>query len=185
MNQHILKTNRLTLIPLTINDINLQIELDTDPNTMQYLGGIQSIEACKAELENVIQASKRGLGYWAGYYNKEFIGFWILCVPYEVNIISDNKEDLKADNETAELGYRLLSRFWRQGFAKEGSLELIKYGFEQLNLKKIIARTSIDNYASQATMSSVGLTEQGKFVMQDERNTEHQGVQYAISAAKK
>ena len=45
----------------------------------------------------------------------------------------------------ADLGYRLLRRQWRQGYAREGSLEFIRHGFEDLGLRRIFAQTMAVN----------------------------------------
>ena len=55
------------------------------------------------------------------------------------------------------MGYRLLRRHWRQGYAREGSLELIRHGFDDLGLQRIFAQTMAVNAASRATMTSVGM----------------------------
>ncbi len=57
----------------------------------------------------------------------------------------------------ADLGYRLLRRQWRQGFASEGARELIRHGFEDLGLTRIFAQTMAVNGPSRATMASVGM----------------------------
>jgi RimJ/RimL family protein N-acetyltransferase len=58
----------------------------------------------------------------------------------------------------ADLGYRLLRRHWRRGYASEGARELIRYGFTDVGLDRIFAQTMAVNAASRATMKAVGLT---------------------------
>src|SRR3954447_24593518 len=92
-----------------------------------------------------------GLGFWSGFLTDgpdagTFVGWWILEPP----------EDQRTTAQ-AELGYRLLPRFWRQGLASEGARELIRYGFAECGLERIIAETMAVNAASRATMQSVGL----------------------------
>jgi RimJ/RimL family protein N-acetyltransferase len=60
--------------------------------------------------------------------------------------------------DAAELGYRLPQRHWRKGYAKEGSLELLRHGFEDLGIDRVIAQTMAVNEASRATMVSVGMS---------------------------
>ena len=57
----------------------------------------------------------------------------------------------------AELGSRLLRRYWRKGLASEGARELVRHGFEDLVLTRIFAETMTVNAASRATMTAVGL----------------------------
>ena len=56
------------------------------------------------------------------------------------------------------MGYRLLRRHWAKGFAPEGVRELVRYGFEDVGLDRIIAQTLTVNAGSRAVMERVGLT---------------------------
>ena len=157
MSQPILRTERLRLVPLADEHLELEVELDSDPEVMRYLIGRART---RAEVE---QAHRRrlaaadevpGLGFWVGFRaggdGDEFVGWWILQPP-------NGPDQPKVPGE-AELGYRLLRRHWRQGFASEGSRELIRYGFTVVGLDRIFAQTMAVNAGSRATMSACGLT---------------------------
>ncbi len=58
----------------------------------------------------------------------------------------------------ADLGYRLIRRFWRQGLASEGARELLRYGFVELGLQRIFGQTLAVNGPSRAVMSSIAMT---------------------------
>jgi RimJ/RimL family protein N-acetyltransferase len=58
----------------------------------------------------------------------------------------------------ADLGYRLLQRQWRKGYATAGARELVRYGFDDIGLDRIIAQTLSVNAGSRAVMERVGLT---------------------------
>jgi RimJ/RimL family protein N-acetyltransferase len=58
----------------------------------------------------------------------------------------------------ADLGYRLLRRHWDKGLASEGAGELVRYGFEDVGLDRIIAQTIAVNARSRAVMERIGLT---------------------------
>jgi RimJ/RimL family protein N-acetyltransferase len=45
----------------------------------------------------------------------------------------------------ADLGFRLLRRHWRRGYAAEGARELIRYGFGGVGLNRIFAHTMAVN----------------------------------------
>jgi RimJ/RimL family protein N-acetyltransferase len=148
-----LRTERLQLVPLADEHLEFEVELDSDPEVMRYLTGRA---VSRAEVE---QAHRRrlaaardvpGLGFWVGFADGEFIGWWILQPPH-------GPDQPKVAGE-ADLGYRLLRRYWRRGYASEGARELIRYGFTEVGLDRIFAQTMAVNTASRATMSSVGLT---------------------------
>ena len=47
-----------------------------------------------------------------------------------------------------DLGYRLLKKAWGKGYATEAAYACIKYGFEKLNLPRIIGRAMPQNTGS-------------------------------------
>jgi RimJ/RimL family protein N-acetyltransferase len=150
--QPTLHTARLQLVPLADHHLELEVELDSDAEVMRYIiGRAQS----RAEVEQAhrrrLAAARKvpGLGYWVGFADGEFIGWWILQPPH-------GPDQPQVAGE-ADLGYRLLRRHWRQGYAGEGARELVRYGFAEIGLNRIFAQTMAVNAASRATMKSAGL----------------------------
>ena len=153
MAQPTLDTERLRLVPLADEHLEFEIELDSDPEVMRYISGRPSSpeEVKRAHQRRVAAAAEvPGLGFWAGFAAGEFVGWWILQPP--------NGPDQPKVAGEADLGYRLLRRHWRRGYASEGARELIRYGFEEVGLNRIFAQTMAVNAASRATMAAVGLT---------------------------
>jgi len=149
--QPTLRTERITLVPLADEHLEHEVELDSRPEVMRFLTGRART---REEVETIhrrrlaIAQEAPGLGFWSGFVAGEFVGWWILG-PAE-------RPEQRGDGQ-AELGYRLLPEFWRQGLASEGARELIRYGFDELGLERIIAETMAVNQASRATMAAVGL----------------------------
>ena len=177
MTQPTLTTARIVLVPLGDEHFELEVELDSDPEVMRHLGGAarSRAETQKAHERRLRAAQKvPGLGFWVGFVDGEFIGWWILQPPH-------GPDQPEVDGE-AELGYRLLRKHWRLGYASEGSRELIRYGFEELGLTRIFAQTLAVNTASRATMSSVGLTFARAFASSESiPGAEHGEVEYEIT----
>jgi len=153
MSQATLQTERLRLVPLSDEHLENEIELDADPEVMRYLGAGRA--RTRDEVEELhrhrLGAGQQvsGLGFWAGLVDGEFVGWWILEPPERV--------DEDPGRGQAELGYRLLRRYWRRGLASEGARELVRHGFEDLGLTRIFATTLTVNRGSRATMAAVGL----------------------------
>lgn len=159
MAQATLHTERLSLVPLADEHLQFEIELDADPEVMRYISGRASSpeEAQQAHRRRLAAADEvPGLGFWAGFADGGFIGWWILQPP--------NGPDQPRVAGEADLGYRLLRRHWRRGYASEGARELIRHGFEDVGLNRIFAQTMAVNAASRATMSAVGLSFTRAFV---------------------
>ena len=153
MPQQTLHTARLTLAPLTDEHLVWEVELDSDPEVMRYLSGrASSCEEVEASHVRRIAAAQKldGLGFWIGLADDEFVGWWTLQPAHG--------PDQPDDPGVADLGYRLLQRQWRKGLASEGARELVRYGFDDVRLDRIIAQTLSVNAGSRAVMERVGLT---------------------------
>jgi RimJ/RimL family protein N-acetyltransferase len=178
--QATLHTRRLSLVPLAEHHLDHEVELDSDPEVMRYLGN--GTARSRAEVERYhryrLAAANLvpGLGFWAGFTNEQFVGWWILEPP--------TRADQGPVAGQAELGYRLLRRYWRQGLASEGARELLRHGFAELGLRRIFAETMAVNEASRATMAAVGMRYVRTFTADWEEpiaGSEHGEVEYAIS----
>ena len=153
MSQSILKTARLELVPLADEHLDFEVELDSDPEVMRYLTGrgLSRSEVEKAHQRRLAAArSVDGLGYWVGFVDGAFVGWWILQPPH-------GPDQPNVEGE-ADLGYRLLRRHWRRGYATEGARELIRYGFDDVGLNRIFAQTMAVNTPSRATLDAAGLS---------------------------
>ena len=153
MPQRTLHTRHLTLVPLADEHLEWEVRLDSDPEVMRFLGGRAltraEVEAGHARRMAVAQKVD-GLGFWVGLVDHEFVGWWTLQPAHG--------PDQPDDRGVADLGYRLLQREWRKGLATAGARELVRYGFDDVGLDRIIAQTLSVNAGSRAVMERVGLT---------------------------
>jgi [ribosomal protein S5]-alanine N-acetyltransferase len=69
----------------------------------------------------------------------------------------------------AELGYRLSTRSWGQGYATEAAQALVGFGFASLGLHRIYAMCHPGNAGSQRVMQKVGMQYEGH-LREDFRN---------------
>jgi RimJ/RimL family protein N-acetyltransferase len=174
-----LQTERIKLVPLTAEHLELEVELDSDAEVMRYLTGHARTRAqvlAAHEMRMATAAPVPGLGFWVGFVDEQFVGWWLL-EPL------GGAADGPVEGE-AELGYRLLRRFWRQGLASEGSRELLRHAFEDLDIHRVSALTMTVNTGSRATMAAVDMTYVRTF--HDDVNEELDGselgaVEYAIT----
>ena len=56
-----------------------------------------------------------------------------------------------------ELGWRLVADVWGQGYATEGARAMLRLGFEEFQLDRLIAYTTPPNAASRRVMQKIGL----------------------------
>jgi RimJ/RimL family protein N-acetyltransferase len=176
--QVVLRTERLQLVPLSDDHLEHEVELDSDPEVMRYLGRARTRAEVEEQHRLRVAAAKivDGLGFWVGFVDGQFVGWWILQPP--------ERADQGPVEGQAELGYRILRRHWRKGLASEGARELIRHGFEDLALRRIFAETMAVNAGSRATMAAVGMRHVRTFHQHWEEpipGSELGEVEYAIS----
>jgi RimJ/RimL family protein N-acetyltransferase len=153
MAQPVLRTERMIMVPLADEHLELEVGLDADPEVLRYLDGrartreeVAEFHVKRMDLGRQID----GLGYWVAFGpGDDFIG--VMMLPPA------------ADESVAELGYRLARRHWRQGYAAEASRELLRHGFEAAGQSRVIAQTMTVNAGSRAVMAKVGLRYQRTF----------------------
>ena len=162
----IIETSRCYLRQLTIDDASHFYELNSDPEVIKYTGdsAFESIESAQQFLQNYNPYQEFGYGRWAVIDKKtnEFLGWCGLKYSTELNEI--------------DLGFRFFKKYWNQGYATETAKACIEYGFNQLNLTKIVGRAMEANVASVKVLEKIGMT----FVMKCEFEL-HDGVLYQIT----
>lgn len=148
----LLQTARLSLRQFTVADVGNLVELDSDPEVMQFLTG--GLPTPRAEIEDVIlpawleyYAVGPLVGFWAAEDRAtgEFLG-WFHLRPGEGH----------ADDEP-ELGYRLCRRAWGRGLATEGSRALVDLAFAEGTARRVVAETMVVHGASRRVMEKIGM----------------------------
>jgi RimJ/RimL family protein N-acetyltransferase len=148
-----LSTLRLDLREFVASDFDDVYRLDRDPRVMRYISdGRPSTRAHVATVMRRIPRIYRrypGLGTWRASRRDTgaFVGWFSLkYIPRTVEV---------------EVGYRLLHAAWGRGFATEGARELVRYGFEDVGLYRIIGIAHPGNVASQRVLVKAGLAATG------------------------
>lgn len=61
-----------------------------------------------------------------------------------------------------QVGYALAREAWGRGFATEMAMAVLRYGFRELRLPRIVGMTSMGNVASQRVLGKIGLERRGE-----------------------
>ncbi|WP_329251520.1 GNAT family N-acetyltransferase [Actinoallomurus sp. NBC_01490] len=176
-----LETNRLTLRRFTEADEDNLLELDSDPEVMRFLNGGKPTprEEIRGQILRFLDYYERfeGLGFWAVQekVTGRFLG-WFHFRPRKTG---------PRDGEI-ELGYRLRRSAWGKGYATEGSRALIRKGFIELGVERVVAETMAVNLGSRRVMEKAGLTLARTFHrdgLDAVEGSEHGVVEYALTKA--
>lgn len=147
------ETDRIILREIVPEDAAAMFEMDSDPEVHVYLGKspIQTIEQSLESIRYIRQQYlDYGIGRWAIVDKKtnQFVGWGGLKFRTDV-----------VNGQTCfyDVGYRLLRRFWGQGFATESAKATLKYAFEELSLNTVYALANVENNASRKALLKSGL----------------------------
>jgi len=148
-----LKTKRLILRPWKEADLVPFAALNADPKVMEYFPSTLSRKESDSLAHRIQQKfEERGYGMWAVAIPgiADFIGF--------IGLNNEDKSTFPAHFTPAvEIGWRLASTYWGQGYATEGAKAALAYGFETLNLPEIVSFTAVQNMRSRRIMEKIGM----------------------------
>ena len=142
------ESDRLIFREFTPDDAPGMFELNLAPEVLQFTGDapFNSIDEARSFIIDYTQYQDHGYGRWTVLLkdSNEYIGWCGL------KYIPDYKD--------VDLGYRLLRKYWGLGLATEASKASLNYGFNQLNLNRIVGRAHVSNLASIRVLEKAGLT---------------------------
>jgi RimJ/RimL family protein N-acetyltransferase len=165
--QPILRTARLLLVPLADRHVDLEVQLDSDPEVLRYLDGRarSGAEVAESHARRMDLAGQvEGLGFWMAFGSGggkrgsappaaegegELIGLMMLPPAHG--------PDQPDDPAVSDLGYRLIRRYWQQGLASEASRALLRHAFDTVGQKRVIAQTMAVNTGSRGVMKAIGM----------------------------
>ena len=167
MSDLVLETERLILRPVEDSDLDVAIEMFTDPEVMEFLGGeTMSIAAVSEEMPTYTKRCAGGaIGIWCivDNSNQEKLGsVFLLPLPIEKG---DTDWDLvvgdQLPNAEIEIVYSLKKSAWGIGVATEAGRRLLQFAFEETTLDEVVAVIDEGNIASQKVLEKIGLLSQG------------------------
>jgi 3-dehydroquinate dehydratase/shikimate dehydrogenase len=145
-------TERLFLRPWKDEDFQPFAEMNADARVREFFPSILTREQSDAEIRHIQSANDRdGFTFFAAELisTGEFVGFiGMVTMTFAVPSISQ---------PAVEIGWRLAHKHWGKGLATEGAREMIRYGFETIKLKKIVAITVPTNVRSRRVMEKIGM----------------------------
>jgi len=140
----ILSTERMSFRQFQLEDLDALCSLDSNVNVMRYISG-----GTPMKRDQVSDALKRII---TRYSEWEHFGIWAVELKDTGSFVGWFAFKPLPKSDDIEVGYRLLPDYWGKGLATEGTLGLIKYGFEKVKLDKIVAVAKPQNKASRRVL---------------------------------
>ncbi|MEK3975083.1 GNAT family protein [Psychrobacillus sp. FSL K6-2684] len=149
----ILETERLILRKVTLEDIQDMYLYGSDEEVSKYVtwNTHETISDTKGFVEFVLNK----------YENKQVSPWGIECKENGKFIGTIDFVWWQPNNKTAEIGYVISKDYWRKGLTSEVAKEIIKFGFEKMDLVRIQARCDVENIGSARVMEKAGMSFEG------------------------
>lgn len=161
-----LTSERLLLRPLTESDLNVSVEILTDPAVMKYVGEPYNRDRVVRELPTVMKRSAGGaIGIWCVIERAtgEKLGTAVL-LPLPIEQVDTDWDLVTGDGLPdceIEIGYILKPSAWGRGYATEACKRLLRFAFEKTPLEQVVAVADPASAASQKVLTKSGLTAEG------------------------
>lgn len=130
----------MVLVPATVDDVVVLVELDADPQVMRFINGGHptTIDHARRRLEHAA-----GLLFIATDQPSDEVLGWFSIGP--------------STPTERELGYRLRREVWGRGLATEGARAMIDIAFRDPQVERVWAQTMTVNTASRRVIEHCGL----------------------------
>lgn len=151
MNTIILKTERLILRPITLLDLDYIHELHSLKETDEFntLGIPEDIEETKLLLEKWVFENNKVLPT-----NFSFV-VGLNTGNHSIGLIGINLGKVKYKN--AEVWFKFHNDHWNKGYGTESLNEILRFGFNNLNLHRIEAGCAVGNIGSIKVLEKAGM----------------------------
>ncbi len=144
---------RLRLRRYRADELDALDRLNRDPAVMRHMGG----PASRADTEDMLR--HRILAYYDAHPG---LGVWAVETLDSGTCIGFHLLNHVRGEPWSQVGYRLYPEHWNCGYATEMTRVVLRYGFEQLGLPRIVAITALDNVGSQQVLLKCGLRREGE-----------------------
>lgn len=143
-----IETERLIVRPIIEDDFETLCKLRSDEEVMKYMGG--------AEFSKREKFAER-FRFYIEHQKEHGFGMNLVILKETDEIIGwAGLQHLDGGSEI-EVGYGFDKPFWGRGYATEVARALMIYGFEKLNLNKIVAVAIPENKGSWHVMEKLGM----------------------------
>ena len=148
-----LETERLILRRITLDDVDDMFLYGSNEEVSKYVTW---------NTHKTLSETKEFINFVLNKYEKNQVAPW--GIEYKENGKFIGTIDfvwIQPKQKSAEIGYVISQEYWGNGLAAEAAKEVIKLGFEKMDLVRIQARCDVENIGSSRVMEKVGMSFEG------------------------
>ncbi|HVI48083.1 MAG TPA: GNAT family N-acetyltransferase [Chitinophaga sp.] len=147
---YLFRSERLGFRHWQDDDVAVFTEMNRNPDVMEYFPKMLTPEETAGMVERIhthfrehgyglyavdILATEEFIGY-IGFTHPRFHAFFTPCI---------------------EIGWRLKKSVWGQGYATEGAIRCLQFGFHELQFAEVYSFTAVINHRSENVMKKAGM----------------------------
>ena len=145
----ILETDRLLLREYVEDDAEAFFQLNSDPEVLRFVPD--------KGLLNVEQARQLLIDHPIADYRKHGFGRGVCILKSTGENIGFAGSKYLDELGEVDVAYRLVRTHWGRGLATEAAIASVRFGFDNLGLKRIIGLVIPENIASMRVLEKTGL----------------------------
>jgi ribosomal-protein-alanine N-acetyltransferase len=149
----LLTTERLALRRFTFDDLDWLAQLYSDKEVTRYLGGTKDRDSLE------VMMRVRILDY---YDQNPGLGMWLTTERATGERVGFNLLSNIQGETIIQIGFGLAKSAWGNGYGTEMAAAVLRYGFIDLGLPRIVAIANLENHASQHVLQKIGLHRNGE-----------------------
>ncbi len=165
-----IETDRLRLRSFTPDDVEaLHRVVYSDPAVMVFLPG---------RAPRPLQRTEEVIEFLLDHWQRHGFGAWAVEGRADGVLLGQAGLQHLPDSQEVELFYAIGSPYWGQGYATEAGRASLRYGFEEIKLRRVVGLVAPDNEAAERVLRKLG--------MRYERMARHYGMKlkrFAIADA--
>lgn len=155
-----IETARLVFRPYEPGDEEESVAMLTDAGVMRFVGdGVLDDAAARAMFGRT----------FTHVYATGAFDVWAVCEKESGHVVGHAEIKPRKGADDFEIVYLLRPEAWGRGYATEIARRLVRYGFEDLGLPRVVATIDVENRASINVAEKVGMRRVGEY--EDEHGT--------------
>src|SRR5688572_28297516 len=142
-----LETERLRLRRFTMADLDWFVALYGDPEVTRHLGGLKT----PAQATELLQS--RIIDY---YDANPGMGIWLTVERATAERVGLDLLNHILGETLIQVGFVLATSAWGKGYGTEMAGAVLRHGYVELRLPRIVAIANLGNLASQRVLTKIG-----------------------------
>ena len=139
---------------LMLSDKQGYFDMMSDPEVTKF----QSDEDIPVSLEE----SENEIKFWGGLFYRKQSVFWSVADSETDKFMGTvGYNNWNFNNRRGEISYDLKREYWRKGIMTKALTNALVFGFKNMELYRIEARTMMDNIPSQKLLEKIGFKMEG------------------------